>query len=147
MIANKSFSLIEVLIFVTILVLFFVAAISITTYSLKNIKINEHKIVATHYAEEGMEWVKAEKESGWDTFIGQSGSSYCLNMNYPVELNWGTVGDCGSNYTLGSPAYFKRVVTLNSVGDQINVVVTVSWIEGDDEIMNVKITTILNLWE
>jgi prepilin-type N-terminal cleavage/methylation domain len=60
---KKSFTLIEVLIFVTILSLFFVAAAAVTIVSLRNLKVQEHKILATRYAEELLELAKREKRS------------------------------------------------------------------------------------
>lgn len=147
---NKNrfgFSLIEVLVFISVLGLFFVAALSVTTFSLKNMKINEHKILATHYAEEGLEWIKSEKEGSWETFIikdtsSGTGTPYCLN-----SLDW-TVGNCGT-YSLGTPATFKREAALTNSGaptSQVNIEVVVSWIEGN-QTMNVSIKTIVNLWE
>jgi len=144
-----GFSLVEVLVFVTILGLFFVAAVSVTTFSLKNMKMSEHKIIATHLAEEGVEWIKSEKENDWETFIlrdtsSGTGTLYCLNT-----LNWHT-GSCGENYLLGTPNFFKRETTLANSGSpittQVDVKVIVSWIEGN-QTMNVTIKTIVNLWE
>ena len=42
---------------------------TVTTFNLKNMKIQEHKILATRYAEEGVEWLKQEKEDDWQIFI------------------------------------------------------------------------------
>jgi len=145
---KKSFSLIEVLIFVTILVLFFVAALAITTYSLGNMKINEHKIIATRYAEESIEWLKSQKEENWTEFIlkdTSSGTTYCLN-----ELNWLTQSSCGENFTLGDPAFFKRELLLtNQSGtptEQVNAQIQVSWQERN-QAYDVTINTILTIWE
>ena len=144
---KSGFSLIEVLVFITILGLFFVAAISVTTFSLKNMKISEHKILAAHYAEEGTEWVRNEKENDWETFVLKSsgtGTLYCLN-----SLNWSTAVTCGENYALGTPALFKREVTLTNSGtpvSQVNIEVVISWIEGN-QTMNVRVKTVVNLWE
>ncbi len=140
---SLGFSLVEVLVFITILGLFFVAAISVTTFSLKNMKINEHKILAAHYAEEGIEWVRNEKENDWETFISKAGT-HCL-----TDLtNWGASNDCGSSYAVGTPPFFRRVATLNNLGPQVEVEVAVYWIEGNlPQPMSVKIKTVVNLWE
>lgn len=146
--SKLGFSLIEVLVFVSILGLFFVAAISVTTFSLKNMKISEHKILAAHYAEEGIEWVRWEKENDWEVFVlkdtpSGTGTLYCLN-----SLTW-SIGSCGANYTLGAPPLFKREVTLTNSGtpaSRVNIEVVVSWIEGS-QTMNIRVKTVLNLWE
>lgn len=143
---KKSFSLIEVLIFISVLSLFFVAALSVTTFNIKNMKIQEHKILAVKYAEEAIEWLKQEKEDEWFTFIARAGSSqnYCLN-----GLNWGSTGACGENYILGAPSIFKRDLSIVNSGtpvNQVSAVVTVAWKEGDID-FNVPIKTVFKTIE
>lgn len=88
----EGFSLIEVLIFVTIFSLFFIIAIASLTSSLRDMKINEHKILAVKYAEELIEWIKAEKEIDWNQFISQRMNKYCFNNQ--LSDNWPTIGEC-----------------------------------------------------
>lgn len=147
MIKKKAFSLIEVLVFVTILGMFFIAAISVTTFNLKNMKVQEHKILATHYSEEGIEWLKQIKEDDWTVFTSYDsgiGSHYCLN-----SLAWDAPGNCDGTYPLGAPSFFKRELLLTNSGspvDQVKAVLTVYWEEGT-EILNVQNTTIFKLLE
>ena len=144
-----GFSLIEVLVFVTILSLFFVAAMAIATYSLRNMKINQHKILASHYTEEGLEWVRSEKEDDWGQFTDRgatgTGITYCL-----IGLNWSTATECGTNFELGIPPIFKREVNLiNQVGNpvtEVNVTMAVSWIEGGTT-LSIPINTTLKVLE
>jgi len=105
---NKNgFSLVEVLVFVSILSIFFVFASAVTVSSLRDMKFNEHKIMATHYSEELVEWLRAEKEDDWNVFISHLGT-YCFN-----SLNWSTSGGCTS---LGlTPAIYKRQALLEPV--------------------------------
>jgi len=134
---NKGFSLIEVLVFITILSLFFIAAMTVAVFSLRSIKTQEHKIIATHLAEEAIEWLNSEKEADWNNFIsydtsgaGGSGTTYCLN-----SLNWASKFSC-SGYTLGNPTIFKRELTIkNSVSPttQVNTTINVSWLEVNGE--------------
>ena len=144
---KKGFSLVEVLVFVTILSLFFVAAMAVTTYSLKNMKNQEYKIIASHLAEEGMEWVKSEKEGDWTDFSSKdtgAGTTYCLK-----DLNWDSPDPC-ADYPLGTPAIFKREIEIdNQAGSpvsSIDVQITVSWTEGTT-IFQVPVKTVLNIWE
>lgn len=141
-----GFSLIEVLIFVTILSLFFIVAITITTFNLRNLKLQEHKILATRYAEEGVEWIKQEKEDDWQVFASHGATSlnYCLN-----SLDWSTLTDCGSSYTLGPPFIFKRSLIITNSGSPINkatIELTVSWLD-NDIVQKVVIKSIVYLWE
>jgi len=130
---RKSFSLIEVLVFVTILSLFFVAAMSVSTYSLRSMKSSQRKILASHYGEEAMEWLRGEKENNWLVFSARDYGSgiYCAN-----SLDFSTPGECGEEgFDLGNPPVFKREVTIESIYnagniEQINVTAAVYWKEG-----------------
>lgn len=122
---RKGFSLIEVLVFISILSLFFLAAMTVGTYSLRDMKNNEYKIIASHLGEEAVEWLKNEKETDWENLLSKdngSGTTYCL-----VNLDFNNLGEC-QDYNLGTPAIFKRELFLQNNQSQIlNVTVTVSW--------------------
>jgi prepilin-type N-terminal cleavage/methylation domain-containing protein len=144
---KKGFSLVEVLVFVTILSLFFVAAMAVTTYSLRTMKTNQYKILAAHFAEEGLEWLRGQKEDDWTTFSVYDSSlgpaTYCIS-----NLDFSSPGECGENYTLGTPQIFKREVTLENIPDssdpdQVNATVMVVWNGGDE----VTVKTIFKLLE
>lgn len=144
---KTGFSLIEVLVFSAVLGLFFVAAMAVATFNLKNMKIQEHKILATRYTEEGIEWVKQEKEDDWPIFITRGstdGKTYCLN-----SLNWDTTVNCGEIYALGTPGFFKRELLITNSGspvNQVNTTTTVTWKEGVNS-FNVVIKTVFKLLE
>ncbi len=146
---NNGFSLVEVLVFVTILSIFFVVAATITTASLRNMKINEHKILATRYGEELLEWLRGEKEADWNNFVNRSsinGTTYCF-PNSPIN-NWPTTtGNCSSFNGL-NPSIYKRELTLSTAtgGNQVNIFINVSWQEGSDT-YSVPINTVFTIWE
>jgi type II secretory pathway pseudopilin PulG len=141
---KKSFTLIEVLIFVNILSLFFVAAVTIN--SLQNLKVQEHKILATRYAEELLEWLRGEKEVDWNQFINYRGT-YCFNSSPIPMSNWPASGNCPTGSFLNN--LYKREVILNPQGSppyQVNVSITVSWQELG-QIYQVPINTVFTVWE
>ena len=140
---KKSFTLIEVLIFVTILSLFFVVAAAVTIASLRNLKVQEHKILATRYAQELLEWLRGEKEADWNQFVTHNGT-YCFN--YSIITDWGSRGNC-SGYGLNN--LYKREVTLTVQGNpayQVNVSITVSWQELG-QTYQIPINTVFTVWE
>jgi prepilin-type N-terminal cleavage/methylation domain len=140
---KKSFTLIEVLIFVTILSLFFVAATTVTIVSLRNLKVQEHKILATRYAQELVEWLRGEKEIDWNQFTTHTGT-YCFNSSQITS--WGSRGNC-SGYGLNN--LYKREVTLTVQGNpayQVNVSITVLWQELG-QTYQVPINTVFTVWE
>lgn len=130
---KKSFTLVEVLIFVTIVSLVFITALAVATFALKTMIFNQHKIIATHYAEEGLEWLKVEKEADWNAFktldtSGGWGTVYCITTPDTAKI-----GPCDGSYFLGNPNIFSREVTLINRGNpvnQIDVTIKVYWPEG-----------------
>lgn len=140
---NNAFSLIEVLIFASILSLFFVAAAAVMTISLRNMKFNEHKILATRYGEELLEWLRGEKEDDWKVFFNKAlpnSKNYCFNTS-PVPDVWPAVGFCNANdYSLVS--FLKREAILNVSeldNKQLTVNITVQWKElGNTHSVNLK---------
>jgi type II secretory pathway pseudopilin PulG len=129
--SQAGFSLMEVLVFTAILSMFFVATATIVTYMLRTAKINEHKILATRYAEEVLEWMRAERDIDWNAFSGRADSAgstvYCFNSEPPA---W-SAASCG----YGLDSVFKRSATLTSFSAsgyvyQVNVAIRVEWLEG-----------------
>ena len=147
-IGRMGFSLVEVLIAVTILSLFLVAAMTVATYFLQNNKSSQYKILASHLAEEGAEWAASEKDADWSSFVtrdvsGGSGTTYCLK-----NLNWVDAFVC-PDFTLGTPAVFKREILITNSGSpptQVNTFVTVSWLDTNGE-KNVIIKNIYSISE
>jgi len=106
---------------VAILTLVATALVFGTTVAIRNANFAKNQATATKYAQEGMEWLRSQRDQGWDAFVSHSGPS-CLN-----ELTWaGTAGFCSSsNYSLGG--MFKRQVVLFNLVDKIQAKVIVSW--------------------
>ncbi len=149
---RQAFSLVEILIFISILSVFFVVAAAIVTVSLRNLSISEHKLVASHYAQELVDWVRSQSQSDWNDFVNNyapaSGETRCFNST--SITGWGAVGTCASSGL--SPAIFRRQVTITGVNTacdftcQARVNVTVSWTEAGIG-FTVPVTTILSVWE
>lgn len=119
---NKAFTLIEVLVFVSILMVFFVSALSVVAFSLRNLKSSEYKILASYYAQQAVEWLNSEKWNDWNSFFSKSNNNYCINT-----LSWANTGNCTSNF--GTPAIFKRELFLNTVNNQVEAQIKVYWLD------------------
>lgn len=149
---KKGFSLIEVLIFVSIASVFFVSVAAVTTVSLRDMKINEHKILATRYAEELLSWLKSEKEENWSIFfarsIPQPGRPYCFNTEANNDIEWPPFGDCDDDdYNFGNPSIYMRQATLSSIGaSQVKINIVVRWNDLNNA-YSVPINTLLSQWE
>jgi prepilin-type N-terminal cleavage/methylation domain-containing protein len=138
---KQGFSLLEVLVFISILSVFFVTAISISISTLKTMQVNEHRIIATRYAEELMEWLRSEKESSWEDFQSHFiswGNSGCrvFNDENITDDWWSNADQTNCNSVSDSvklpPAKFTRKVDFNyqQATPKIDITVTVFWTEG-----------------
>jgi len=143
---RQAFTLIEVLVFTSLLSLVFVTTLAIATQALRVSKTAERRTIATHYAGQLSEWLLAESEADWDTFVANRTNStptlYYFNTS-PITT-WPSVGDCTS-YTLGQ--VFKRTlsITRTSIANgqyQVEAFVVVTWNEGSNT-FTVPVTLLL----
>lgn len=125
---NSGFTLIEVILFVSLISVVFITFASLSTAQLHSSRINEHKIIATHLGEELREWLRGEKEENWNTFITTRMDTWCFNTE-PIS-SWGTSGSCG--YDLNNR--YKRTVVLEAGENntQVTADIVVSWMEGQN---------------
>ncbi|MBI3620193.1 prepilin-type N-terminal cleavage/methylation domain-containing protein [Candidatus Roizmanbacteria bacterium] len=125
---SSGFSLIEVLIFISVLSVFFVVAAAVTTAALRNLQVSEHRIMATRYAEELADWLRGQKEADWYSFSSVTSGTYCANADpLPGSIAGLTAGFCTVNGL--TPAIFHREVTLTPAGQFVNIAIVVSWSE------------------
>ena len=151
--AQMGFSMVEVLVFVSVVAMFFVVAAAISSFSLQIAKSNENKILATRYAEELLEWLRGEKEVDWEQFKentipDDTTKNYCFyektfgsNWNNTSKLN----AAC-SGFELGSVFNRDLTVTPTSDSNQVSINVTVSWRDGPNT-FTVPVKTVFSRFE
>lgn len=121
--------LLEVLIAVTLVMLVLVAAVRVSTHSVKNVRVAGDQLEATKLAEEELAKIIEDKERAIDSFFDQGFVSY----------------DCGP---LGEVGEYDCQVYYTGVGaDSVEVTVEVSWLEGSS-ILDVSVSRLLlrGLW-
>lgn len=134
---KQSFSLIEVIIFTSILSILFVAAASVMTYTMKQNSVQIDKLYATHYNDELNEWIRGERELGWNQFASYAlaaapnDSIYCFSTANPQwTLFVNTENEC--QFTLSDK--FRRYAILKPVNSspttRIDVTVKTEWMDG-----------------
>jgi len=123
------------------------------------LRIQEHKILATRYAQELIEWLRGEKEENWGGkhySIGNPRDSFTEKVTYfefnPTvcfnSLNWNNDSPC--DYNLNS--LFKRTATFSWSKTaegyiyQVNLSVLVEW-QDLGNIYQVPINTVFTVWE
>lgn len=158
--SNHSFTLIEVIIFIGILSIFFVTSAAIVTYSIQSMTANEHKIIATQYAEDLLAWIRAQKEADWNSFSSRFGTSpidYCFNTDpvpdWPAEQK--TCSDLAAS-PFGSPPtippIFNRDVELTAdtnapaPATRVTVKIKVWWTEPTGTV-TIPLNSELSIWE
>lgn len=144
----KGFTLVEVLVFITILSGVFVTTLAIATQALRVSKTAEHRTLASHYADELSEWMLSESEQDWDAFVANRAPTatnlYCFNQE-PIGSWPSTSGACTA-YTLNT--IYKRdvVLTKTSIGSgqyQVQADITVTWTEGSNT-FTVPVSILMN---
>ncbi len=121
-------SLFELVVAIAISALMIVAMVSLAVNSIQNANFAKNKALASTYAQQAMEWLRGQRDSGIDTFIDNvtmaTGSSRCLN-----DLAW-TVAPCGSGATITGTPFIRQVtfsVTTQNTKKVVKADVTVSW--------------------
>lgn len=119
-VTNKQagFSLVEILVFISVLTVALVALIGSVAYSMIVLDNARYQLFATRYSEELAEWFKYQRETeGYDFIATNSsveGSPYCFNEE-DINDTWPASAAC-TDYALDN--FFKREATL--VLDDIN---------------------------
>ncbi len=135
---QKGFTLIEVMIFTTILSIVLVTAAAFTTRLVFNLRINEHRIYANIYATELLEWLGSEREANWNNIFNMAttgaGRTFCVNENLTLnKVSSGattfTNGLCSSFNGLTPPIYKRELIMVRMDTNQVRATVRVSWQE------------------
>lgn len=122
---TKSFTIVEVLIFITLISLIYIVLLRTLTSVIK-LNINaENKLIASFLGDELKEWLSGEKEVSWNFLFDKSNKNYCFNNEV---INWPNSGLClENNFSLKKR--FKRELHLISKDDRIDYIITVYWRE------------------
>ncbi|MCX6732864.1 MAG: hypothetical protein NTV98_04975 [Candidatus Roizmanbacteria bacterium] len=144
---KKSFSLIEVLIFITILSFFFVTSAAIITVSMHQNTLKINMLKASHYNEQLLDWIKGEKDTNWNDFVlTTSDKTFCFKTDEPSWLEVIlTKDDC--DITLGG--IFRRYAVFKTdtvPSTQVQVTTYTEWEDGGNT-YSTKLYTVLNIWE
>jgi len=153
-----GFTLLEVVIFMSLFTTIFLTITYVNLGSIKNNKLNEHKIMASYYAETLGEWLRGEKDASWSAFLINSdlddnnSIDYCFNESTLSTWTAGAnffQGQCSNNFALNN--IFQREAGFNKIigggGEtQIEADISVRWYEGP-ELQQIKLNTILNQYE
>ena len=103
-------SLFEVIFAIAIAALIMIGVVALGSKTIRNTSFSRNQAIATNYNQESIEWLRGERDAGWDFFISQTAlsNSWCLK-----ELSWTGSTDssaCGVNgYVSGSNLFIRQV--------------------------------------
>jgi type II secretory pathway pseudopilin PulG len=140
---DKGFSLIEVLISLTVIIFALVGVISLSAISISSIRLNKSKIIAANLTQEGLEIVKNIRDNNWLNYRRQAGNwlDGLTSGNYRVQYNQEallafsdlplkTDSNGFYQYDVGIDTKFRRKITIQKINDdQIKVLIEVNWQE------------------
>jgi len=148
---KRGFTLLEVLIAVSVLVIGTVAAFSTITSTIRSTTFAKDKLIASFLAQEGIEIVKNIRNTNWIQGNawnqGLSPGSWQADYNDPALSNYnGAFLNSGSNgYSYdpgGTPTKFQRKITITQISpDELKVKVEVFW-QGH----TYEVTSIITNW-
>lgn len=146
--SKRGFTLIEVILAVTVITTALVACISLISFSVSGIRLGKSKLLAVNLAQEGIEIVRNIRDSNWlgpnykrapsDWRDDLEENSYevqyddtSLFRTYSGSGNYLNIDSAGFyQYDTGNSTSFKRKITINHIdNNQIKVVSEITWQE------------------
>jgi Tfp pilus assembly protein PilV len=121
-------TLVEAVVVVGVVVLLVTGLVAGTTASLRAVQSGRTKTQAVTLAQEGMEIVRSTRDQNWTTFQSYSGE-YCLGDDKVFSAS---TGSCMGTITTPE-GVFGRTVSFNWQDPSMEVTVTVSYIQGEEE--------------
>lgn len=154
--SKSGMTIVEVLIFITILSVVLVSLIAVTTSIIRQSKTNYNKTYATHYAEELSEWLRVQRDVvGWNSFYAKAMTAprtFCMNTAVALNTAFSALitGACPYTGIVGqNPAIFSRTVVFSqpptpvpSVQNSVNAKITVSWQEPGGAVFSSEVSTV-----
>ena len=147
---QKGQTLFELLVAIAIGVVIITGIVILTTLSIGNSNVSKNDANGLRYAQEGLEWVRAERDKSWATVIAKSSNStsyYCIS-----SLNWNTASACNSSQVITGTTY-RRTLSLkssdsdgNGQADTIDATILIQWDDGGKQHAT-QIATQLTSWK
>jgi Tfp pilus assembly protein PilV len=143
---NKGQSLFELIVAIGVSGLVLISLVSLTVKSISNATYSKNKTLTTHYTQEAVEWLRAQRDLNWDTFTSYAASGggkiYCLN-----NLSFSNGGACGPSETIPNTTFTRQVLlTYNATPESVQAVVTTTWLGVSDRQHESRTSTVFTNW-
>jgi Tfp pilus assembly protein PilV len=101
-------SMFELIVALAIGIIIVTAVVVVSSNSVRNSSFSKNNAAAARYAQEGMEWLRSQRDQSWSTIYAKAsvaGYDWCLQM-----LAWpGVNGACTSNQTISGTVYTRQL--------------------------------------
>ncbi|OGZ18668.1 MAG: hypothetical protein A2175_00015 [Candidatus Nealsonbacteria bacterium RBG_13_42_11] len=170
MLKNKSFTLLEVILAISVLTLAVGGSFGLLQQTLLAASLASSKLTATYLAQEGIEIVRNIRDNNWLLQEVDESGNVSWKAGLIVESNpvnyYEAIYDSPSLILLsgdtknlyinndgfysydenGTKTKFKRIITIEDNGDYLNVAVKVEWQERIGGIQNIEARELLYNW-
>jgi Tfp pilus assembly protein PilV len=136
-------SLFEVLLALAVITLTVVGIASLSTYAVSNTTYSRNKNQATRYAQEGIEWVRSERDSNITNFLSNASGTWCLS-----SLTWSSSHSICTSQVIANTQFTRNLIfsTVTKDGKQVKQAeVKVSWSDSKST-REVSSTTYFSDW-
>lgn len=154
----NGFSILEVIIFTTLISIALVASAGFTTQLLRNMSFNQNKIMATYFVESISEFLNWHRLDDWIVFEARAGTGagfiYCytaanyLNASFD-QAAVASINNCPYETMAGFPTPFRGTIVMQKTSNQANGVtarIEVSWFQ-DGVVQSQSIDRSYSVWQ
>lgn len=120
---EKGQSIFELVIALAVTVLIVTGIVQVVTISIRNATFSKTQAEATRYAQQAAEWLRAERDNGWETFYSKAAvGDWCLK-----NLDWAGPGICRPDDFMPQTSFLRSLKLRSSDAKIVNVEIRVSW--------------------
>ena len=152
----NGFTLIEMVIVAMLLLIVIATLVSVTTVALARNRESKERTVATRLAQEGIEWIRSERDRlGYDAIVNMiptaaEAKEYCM-PRVPTVAEGGfpsfSASACeDTGWVTGYNDLFIRRLLLTNTGSDVEVKVIVSWKKSGDRENYASMSGVLSQW-
>ncbi|MBI4029222.1 MAG: prepilin-type N-terminal cleavage/methylation domain-containing protein [Candidatus Blackburnbacteria bacterium] len=119
---ERGQALLELIVVLLVLGLMITAVVSVVTNSVRNARFAKDQAQASRFAQEGLEWIRAQRDTGWTNFQSKTDRTYCMQT-----LSWALQSNCTSTQTISGTGFVRNSTLATVDSNTVSVDVKVSW--------------------
>ncbi len=122
---NDGQSIFEVVVAIALISLVLVALVSMASLSIAASTFSRNQTQATRFTQQGVEWLRAEKEANWNTFRTRAATpNWCLDSLY-----WSKPVTCSSTEVIAGTVFRRRLGLTINADSTVTAVISTSWVD------------------